>query len=65
MVCKIEFFVSVNKNCNIIEFLINKVLHVKPLVPFIIKDYANCLTNRQHTGLNNSCLLKKLARDVG
>ena len=26
-----------NKNCNIIEFLINKVLDVKPLVPYLSK----------------------------
>ena len=26
--------------CNIIEFLINKVLDEKPLVSFIIKDYS-------------------------
>ena len=26
------------------EFLINKVLDVKPLLPFIIKEYANSLT---------------------
>ena len=32
-------------NCNIIENLINKVLDVKPLVPFIITEYANSLTN--------------------
>ena len=33
-------------NCNNFEFLINKVLDVKPLVSFIIKDYANSLTNK-------------------
>ena len=32
-------------NCNIIENLINKVLDVNPLVPFIITEYANSLTN--------------------
>ena len=37
---------SVNyKTDNNIEFLINKVLDVKTLVPFIIKEYANSLTN--------------------
>ena len=30
---------------NNIEFLINKVLDVKPLVPFIYQEYANSLTN--------------------
>ena len=38
---------SVNyKTDNNIEFLINKILEVKPLVPFIIKEYANSLTNK-------------------
>ena len=34
----ITFIKSVNYiNCNIIEFLINKVLDVKPLVPYLSK----------------------------
>ena len=42
----LTFINSVNYiNCKIIEFLINKVLDVKPLVSFIIKDYAISLTN--------------------
>ena len=32
-------------SCNIIENRINKVLDVKPLVPFIFTEYANSLTN--------------------
>ena len=32
-------------SCNIIENLINKVLDVKPLLPFIITEYANRVTN--------------------
>ena len=39
-------FITVNYiNCNIIENLINKELDVKSLVPFIITEYANSLTN--------------------
>ena len=38
---------SVNfMNFNIIENRINKVLDVKPLVPFIITENANSLTNK-------------------
>ena len=46
----VEFFCDqvswMYKNCNFIENFINKVLDVKPLVPFIITEYANSLTNR-------------------
>ena len=34
-----------------IEFLINEVLDVKPLVSLIIKDYAISLTNKTKTDL--------------
>ena len=40
-------------SCNIIENLINKVLDVKPLVPFIITEYANCLTITYTTMFHN------------
>ena len=42
----ITFIKSVNYiTCNIIEFLINKVLDVKTARTLLIKDYANSLTN--------------------
>ena len=48
-----NFMHSVNCiNCNIIENLINKVIDVKPLVPFFITEYANSLTS--HTSMHEN-----------
>ena len=54
-----EIYSVTHINCKIIEFLINKVLDVKPLVSFIIKDYAISLTNSGEEKLqkDKNCVL--------